>query len=50
VLNDMDLVTACRIGAVMGAIKIEHLAPQHHRPEMQEILDRFEHAYGYRFE
>ena len=49
-LNDMDLVTACRIGSVMGAIKIEHLAPQHHRPDMQEISDRFEAAYGYRFE
>ncbi len=49
-LNDMDLVTACRIGSVMGAIKIEHLAPQHHRPEPQEIADRFEAAYGYRFE
>ncbi len=50
VLNDMDLATACRIGSVMGAIKIEHLAPQHHRPEFQEIADRFEAAYGYRFE
>lgn len=49
-LNDMDLVTACRIGSIMGAIKIEHLAPQHHRPEPQEIADRFEAAYGYRFE
>ena len=48
-LNDMDLVTACRIGSIMGAIKIEHLAPQHHRPEFQEIADRFEAAYGYRF-
>ena len=25
VLNDMDLETACRIGSIMGAIKIEHL-------------------------
>ncbi len=49
VLNDMDLETACRIGSIMGAIKIEHLAPQHHRPEFQEIEDRFEAAYGSRF-
>lgn len=48
-LNDMDLETACRIGSVMGAIKIEHVAPQHHKPKMQEIEDRFEAAYGYRF-
>jgi adenosine kinase len=49
ILGDMDLVTACRIGSVMGAIKIEHTAPQHHRPEMQEIRDRFKAAYGYDF-
>jgi adenosine kinase len=49
ILNDMDLPTACRIGAVLGAIKIEHEAPQHHKPERQEIEDRFEEAYGYRF-
>jgi len=49
ILNDMDLPTACRIGSVMGAIKIEHQAPQHHKPTLQEIQDRFEEAYGYRF-
>lgn len=48
-LNDMDLVTACKIGSVMGAIKIEHLAPQHHKPGIQEIEDRFQATYGYRF-
>lgn len=50
VMNDMDLETACQIGSVMGAIKIEHMAPQHHRPDKAEILDRFEAAFGYRFE
>jgi adenosine kinase len=50
ILNDMDLATACRIGSVLGAIKIEHQAPQHHSPEPQEIRDRFEEAYGYRFD
>lgn len=50
VINDMDLETACRIGSIMGAIKVEHMAPQHHRPGKEEILERFEAAYGYRFE
>lgn len=49
ILNDMDLVTACRIGSVMGAIKVEHQGPQNHRPTMEEIRDRFERAYGYQF-
>jgi len=48
-LNDLDLVTACRIGSVLGAIKIEHPSPQNHRPDPQEISDRFKEAYGYRF-
>ena len=48
-LNDMDLLTACRIGSVMGAIKIEHMAPQQHTPSPQEIRDRFNAAYGYSF-
>lgn len=49
ILNGSDLETSCRIGSVMGAIKIEHQGPQNHRPDMQEIGDRFEAAYGYRF-
>jgi len=47
--NEMDLPTACRIGAVMGAIKIEHQGPQNHNPDADEISDRFKTAYGYRF-
>ena len=49
ILNELDLVTSCRIGSVMGAIKIEHQGPQNHKPSMQEIRDKFEGAYGYRF-
>jgi adenosine kinase len=48
-LNDLDLVTMCRIGSVMGAIKIAHQGPQNHNPTMDEIEDRFFEAYGYRF-
>lgn len=49
ILNDFDLVTTCRIGSVMGAIKIAHQGPQNHTPDMAEIEQRFLEAYGYRF-
>ncbi len=48
-LNDLDLVTMCRIGSVMGAIKIAHQGCQNHNPDLDEIKDRFFEAYGYRF-
>jgi len=48
-LNELDLVTTCRIGSVMGAIKIAHQGPQNHTPDMNEIEQRFFEAYGYRF-
>jgi adenosine kinase len=48
-LNDLDLVTCCRIGSVMGAIKVAQLGPQNHNPTFDEIQQRFFDAYGYRF-
>jgi adenosine kinase len=48
-LNDLDLVTTCRIGSVMGAIKIAHQGPQNHTPGTAEIEQRFFDAYGYRY-
>jgi len=48
-LNDLDLITACRIGSVMGAIKIACHGPQNHEPSLAEIEQRFFEAYGYRF-
>jgi len=48
-LSDLDLVTTCRIGSVMGAIKIAHQGPQNHAPSQAEIEQRFLDAYGYRF-
>jgi adenosine kinase len=47
--NDLDLVTSCRIGSVMGSIKVAHQGPQGHSPDMNEIQERFNVAYGYRF-
>jgi len=49
ILNDLDLVTTCRIGSVMGAIKIAHQGPQNHTPSLDEIQRRFFEAYGYHF-
>ncbi len=48
-LNDLDLVTACRIGSVMGAIKVAQQGPQNHNPTLGDIQDRFFETYGYRF-
>jgi adenosine kinase len=48
-LNDLDLVTCCRIGSVMGAIKVARQGPQNHTPSFGEIQQRFLDAYGYRF-
>ncbi len=48
-LNDLDLVTASRIGSLMGSIKIAEQGPQNHAPSLDEIEDRFFRAYGYRF-
>jgi adenosine kinase len=48
-LNDLDLVTCCQIGSVMGAIKVAHLGPQNHQPTFGEIEERFFEAFGYRF-
>ena len=48
-LNDFDLITTCRIGSVMGAIKVASQGPQNHEPSRDEIEQRFFEAYGYRF-
>ena len=48
-LNDLDLITCCRIGSVMGAIKIARQGPQNHNPSFDEIQERFFEAFGYRF-
>jgi len=48
-LNDLDLVTCCRIGSVMGAIKVARQGPQNHKPTFDEIGQRFFDSFGYRF-
>jgi len=48
-LNNLDLVTACRIGSVMGALKVAVQGPQNHEHTLDEIVDRFKEAFGYSF-
>ena len=48
-LNKLDLVTSCRIGSVMGALKVAVQGPQNHEPTLKEIVDCFENAFGYSF-
>jgi adenosine kinase len=47
--NNLDLVTACRIGSVMGALKVAVKGPQNHVHTRAEIVERFREAYGYSF-
>jgi adenosine kinase len=47
--NNLDLVTSCRIGAVMGALKIAVKGPQNHKHTLDEIVDCFQNAFGYSF-
>jgi len=48
-LDNLDLVTSCRIGSVMGAMKVAVQGPQNHAPSLDEIVDCFQNAYGYTF-
>jgi len=47
--NNLDLVTACRIGSVMGSLKVAVQGPQNHEHTLDEIVDRFQKAFGYSF-
>ena len=47
--NNLDLITACRIGSVMGALKVAVQGPQNHVHTLDEIVDRFKDAFGYSF-
>lgn len=49
ILGELDLVTCCRIGSVMGAIKVEVQGPQNHKPSLDDIQQRFFDTYGYHF-
>ena len=47
--NNLDLVTSCRIGSLMGSLKIAVQGPQTHEHSLDEIVERFQSAFGYSF-
>lgn len=49
IANDMDWATTGRLASLMGSIKIASQGGQNHKPSRQEIEDRFQKAFGYRF-
>ncbi|QJE00583.1 carbohydrate kinase family protein [Massilia forsythiae] len=49
IANDLDWPTTGRLASLLGSIKIAHQGGQNHRFTAQEIADRFETAFGYRY-
>ena len=49
ITNGMDWATTGRLASLLGSIKIAYQGAQNHKPSRQEIEDRFQKAFGYRF-
>jgi adenosine kinase len=49
IANELDWPTTGRLASLLGSIKIAHQGGQNHSFTAQEIADRFEAAFGYRF-
>jgi adenosine kinase len=49
IANDLDWPTSGRLASLLGSIKIAHQGAQNHSFTAQEIAERFEAAFGYRF-
>lgn len=49
ITSGMDWATTGRLASLMGSIKIASQGGQNHQPGRQEIEDRFQKAFGYRF-
>ena len=47
--HGMDWATTGRLASLMGAIKIAHQGGQNHAPSREEIAERFNAAFGYRY-
>jgi adenosine kinase len=45
----LDWETTGRLASLMGSIKIAHQGPQNHRLSREQIGERFESAFGYRY-
>lgn len=48
--HDLGWETTGRLASLLGAIKIAHKGAQNHVLTKEEIADRFEQAFGYRYE
>jgi len=42
-----DPADACRLGSILGALKIAHSGPQHHEFDFGQISDRFKAEFGH---
>lgn len=49
ITNDLDWPTTGRLASLMGAIKIAHQGGQNHVVTADQIADKFEAEFGYRF-
>ena len=47
--HGLDWATIGRLSSLMGSIKIAHQGPQNHAPTLEEIGQRFEKTFGYRY-
>lgn len=47
--NNLDLITGCRIGSLMGSLKVAVQGPQKHVHTIADIEERFKNAFGYTF-
>ncbi len=47
--RDMDWMTIGRLASLMGALKIESQGGQNHAPTVEQIEQRFQKEFGYRF-
>jgi len=47
--NNLDLITGCRIGSLMGSLKVAVQGPQKHVHTLADIEERFKNAFGYTF-
>ena len=49
ITNDFDWPTTGRLASLMGALKIAHQGGQNHVATAEQIADKFEAAFGYRY-
>lgn len=48
-VRGLDWPTTARLASLIGSIKIEHHGTQNHRYTLDDVRERFERSFGYRF-